>query len=90
MPTLQELIEQLNAAVPEPDAVEPDADPWRLLDPEWPPFEPPRVLPPRRRLTLEWLWGALWRERLEPPDADELIRAAAKHDEEFPEAHEAL
>jgi hypothetical protein len=87
MPTLEELIAQVNTARPRPEAPEPD--PSQLLDREWPPFDPPAALPRRLRLTVEWLWEALWGEMPYQPDAFDLARGAAEHDTRFPKSQEA-
>ncbi len=93
MPTLRELIQQLNTAPPGPEAEEPDAevDVWQWVRADWqPPFEPPRSMPPAGKVTLEWLWKVLWRDAIWQPDAAELARAAAAWDEQFPQSHEAM
>jgi hypothetical protein len=84
MPTLEELIASLNVPAPEVEMVEPEV--WPALDTSW---QPPPSLPPRRELTINWLWGTLWGEVLVDPTASEIRRRAAEHDRQYPESCEA-
>jgi hypothetical protein len=48
-----------------------------------------RKFPPRRRLTIDWLWQTLWGELPDVPTAEELLREAPAYDAQFPETQEA-
>ncbi len=89
MPTLLQLIQQLNTAPPGLEADEDaEVDDWTRLRPDWPPFESPRALP-KHGPTLEWLWKVLWPgDGLYEPDAGELAHAAQVSDERHPQSHE--
>jgi hypothetical protein len=91
MRNLDELIASIGgAAAPrQPEPLDHVDAAWRYLRGDWPPFEPPARLPPRKRLTIEWLWQVLWQEKPEVSTADELLQEAAAHDAQFPESHEA-
>jgi hypothetical protein len=82
---LEELIRQLNdPASHDVEIVKPEV--WQALDATW---QPPEALPPRRELTLNWLWATLWGEVVVDPTAAEIRRRATEHDQQYPESHEA-
>jgi hypothetical protein len=84
--TLEQLIASVNAQTPTVELVAPETIGWSL---DAAPFEPPEALPPRRELTLNWLWSTLWGKVLVDPTAGEIRRRAAEHDRQYPESHEA-
>jgi hypothetical protein len=87
---LEELITSVGGVAElQPDPVDQVDLAWRFLAGEWPPFEPPARLPPRKRLTIDWLWEALWGEAPDVPTAAELLREAAAYDAQFPETQDA-